>query len=292
VKLSLPSIHLQLLNYRYYRNVLLVRAVDGSELSDLVSNTDPAHRKDGYFDLPNDSYELKIQECYPLSESASARLTAKLINEFIAKASDYLSQHPINRHRHASGRPEANSLITRNASMKIPKMPEFQGAIGMIVETPGERAVGELIKARFVEFSFLSEPSEIFYTNLADRVISQLATQSIDLLYVHTKGPDEPGHDGNPLKKAGAIELIDQAFFPKIIDYVNGTTTTLIVTSDHATPCDLKVHSADPVPVMILKKDWQPDSVERFTEFDCVCGGLGRIPGKNLLQIVNQDQRR
>ena len=58
----------------------------------------------------------------------------------------------------------------------------------------------------------------------------------------------------------------------------------VVVTADHSTPCKLKSHSADPVPVLFYN-----DSVlkeKKFSEKEARRGTLGRIMGKDLLRKV------
>ena len=285
VILSNTHVDFHLFNYRYYRNVLVLRASEKHQLSDQVSNTDPAHTKDGYFDSPNSRYEMCVFPCIPLVESPAAQLTADVINEFIQLASDYLATHPINVERRLAGKPEANLVITRNASGEIPQLPKFRKTLGMIVEMPGERAVGELIGAKFIDFSYLQEPSIEFYERLANNVISRL--QQVEVLYVHTKGPDEPGHDGDHIRKAQVLELIDSIFLKRVLQQLSIEDMIVIVTSDHATPCDIKIHSADPVPIAIMNADWKPDSVSKYSESDCMSGSLGIVKGKDLLSLLS-----
>ncbi len=157
----------------------------------------------------------------------------------------------------------------------------------MIVEMPGERAVGELIGAQFIHQSFLAEPSISFYKDLAELTVAAL--EQVDILYVHTKGPDEPGHDGDPLRKAEVIEMIDSIFLRIILSQIILDKIILVITSDHATPCELKVHSADPVPLAILKPGWQPDKVQKYSELDCSYGRLGSVLGQDLLGLIKSD---
>jgi len=55
------------------------------------------------------------------------------------------------------------------------------------------------------------------------------------------------------------------------------------VTSDHATPCALKAHSADPVPLLICGGKIKPDGSMSFSEKAAAQGSLGAILGRQLL---------
>jgi 2,3-bisphosphoglycerate-independent phosphoglycerate mutase len=51
----------------------------------------------------------------------------------------------------------------------------------------------------------------------------------------------------------------------------------LCVTSDHATPCALKVHSDTPVAVLISGGTLKGDKIVKFSEKECEKGSLGVI---------------
>jgi len=47
------------------------------------------------------------------------------------------------------------------------------------------------------------------------------------------------------------------------------------VTADHSTPCKLKAHSDDPVPLLISGNKIEGDKVQKFSEKECKKGKLG-----------------
>ena len=75
------------------------------------------------------------------------------------------------------------------------------------------------------------------------------------------------------------IEILDKEFFSFIRKY----DCHLIVTGDHSTPCIIKGHSPDPVPLLIYGQDMEMDNTTRFTENECKNGSLGRIYSQDLL---------
>jgi 2,3-bisphosphoglycerate-independent phosphoglycerate mutase len=99
---------------------------------------------------------------------------------------------------------------------------------------------------------------------------------------LNIKGADESGHDGKAEQKRDFLERIDSALAP----FLDLPGTVIAVCGDHSTPCTVKDHSADPVPVLIRGEGVRPDRVERYDEFRCAEGGLHRIRGCDLLPIL------
>ena len=77
---------------------------------------------------------------------------------------------------------------------------------------------------------------------------------NFDYAYIHLKETDLPGHDGKPFEKKEMFENIDKTFFKFLREFAPPNKIKVVVTADHATPCKLKKHSADPVPVLFYNK--------------------------------------
>ena len=118
---------------------------------------------------------------------------------------------------------------------------------------------------------------------------AKIALQKIkdfDGIYIHIKGPDEPGHDGDFKKKKASIELIDKHFFGNLLPHLKLKDYIIVVTADHSTPCALKAHSADPAPLLIVGGNIKPDGTMSFSEKACHEGSLGEIIGQDLMGII------
>ncbi|MFA4952909.1 MAG: hypothetical protein WC584_01685, partial [Candidatus Pacearchaeota archaeon] len=61
---------------------------------------------------------------------------------------------------------------------------------------------------------------------------------------------------------------------------------SVVVTADHSTPCRLKNHSADPVPVLFYNPKNSIPKEKRFSEKEARTGNLGRMNGNELLKKV------
>jgi 2,3-bisphosphoglycerate-independent phosphoglycerate mutase len=119
----------------------------------------------------------------------------------------------------------------------------------------------------------LAKKAQMFNRELAEDTV----------VYAHIKGPDEFGHDGDAPGKRKNIESIDEVFFGKISG--KAKDSRLAVSCDHSTPCILKMHSSDPVPLLITASERDADCC-RFTEKDAALGSLGRLRGDQVLSTV------
>jgi 2,3-bisphosphoglycerate-independent phosphoglycerate mutase len=104
-----------------------------------------------------------------------------------------------------------------------------------------------------------------------------------NFVFVHVKATDSLAEDGNYAGKKEFIEKIDAAA-STFLDLP--PDVLLIMTADHSTPCELKQHSADPIPILFHGSSVRVDSVEAFGERACACGCLGWISGLDVMAHV------
>jgi 2,3-bisphosphoglycerate-independent phosphoglycerate mutase len=90
------------------------------------------------------------------------------------------------------------------------------------------------------------------YRGQADACIASLA--ECDLFVVHIEATDEAGHQGRSDIKVDALERWDTDVIAPVIDALDaaGEPYRILLLPDHATPCDTKTHSADPVPYLLF----------------------------------------
>jgi 2,3-bisphosphoglycerate-independent phosphoglycerate mutase len=131
---------------------------------------------------------------------------------------------------------------------------------------------------------FQADRSLVGYSQRARRAVELM--NRYDLVYVHLKGPDEFGHDGDFEGKRKSIEDIDAGFFAGL---AAAESKLLCVTADHSTPCVAKGHTDDPVPILITGPTITPNGSLRFTESYARKGKLGTIEhGYEILRILKQ----
>ena len=100
------------------------------------------------------------------------------------------------------------------------------------------------------------------------------------------KGPDEFGHDGDAQGKMKNLEDIDKRFFGTLLDNIDTSKVTVIISADHSTPCIKKGHSDDPVPLLISGGMIQNDNSQRFTENEAKLGKIGVIAGAQVVKTA------
>ncbi|MEM2914863.1 MAG: phosphoglycerate mutase, partial [Candidatus Bathyarchaeia archaeon] len=81
-------------------------------------------------------------------------------------------------------------------------------------------------------------------------------------------------------------ELIDKYYFEPLLNRISLTETLIAVTADHSTPCTVKAHTADPVPLLISGNKIKPDRVSKFGEKYCRQGEIGIIRGTEIIPTV------
>lgn len=287
-KVTLSSATFEFKNTIGHRGILVIRGMR-SRLSGWVTNTDPAYDREGVFGVAKEKFELKITQSEPMpgyENNKEAQEGAELLNEFTEKSHKVLQESAVNKKRIASGKLPANIILSRDAGDHLPKFPKisevFGGLrLGSFVEMPVEKGIALLTGMEVVDV-----PSRTGHLDIDYRIWAKIALQQIskfDGLYIHIKGPDEPGHDGDYNKKKESVQVIDKYFFSPLLSKINLKDTIIAVTADHSTPSSLKAHSADPVPLLICGGGIEPDGSLSFSEKAAKLGSLGEILGRDLL---------
>jgi 2,3-bisphosphoglycerate-independent phosphoglycerate mutase len=295
-KVKLTNATLEFKNTIGHRGVLVIRS-EQEKLSAEVSNTDPAYDKKGHFGIAKEKFENVLQECRPVAgkENLPAAVrAAELTNEFVQKSRLVLEDADTNKKREREGKLKGNLILTRDAGDRLPALPQinekFNTNFACFVEMPVERGIALLTGMQIVEIPLPSGDLEKDYSLRAKKVLESL--KKFDGLYIHIKGPDEPAHDGRAMEKKDAIEAIDKYFFANLIPHLDMGASLLCVTADHSTPCILKAHSADPVPVLITGGKVKADQAGDFSEKSCQTGALKTLSGPELLPLLIESAKK
>lgn len=284
VRLESYPVEFEFRNTFGHRGVLLIRSKDG-HLSGEITNTDPAYERMKGVGVVKIDAEMFLVDSQPLEESEASKTSANLVNEFVRKSHDVLEKHEVNRKRSAQGKLSANVILTRDAGSTLPDFFDINEKHGVnfacFVDMPVERGIAKSAGMHVVELPPPSGNLEFDMSLRVEKLLQNLP--GFDCFYIHVKGPDEPGHDGDFQLKTQLIEMIDKSFFGGLLHQIDLDECIVCVTSDHATPCKMKAHSDDPVPVLISGDKVPSEGVDGFSEKRCREGSLGILERGTLL---------
>jgi 2,3-bisphosphoglycerate-independent phosphoglycerate mutase len=278
VKLESHPVDFEFRNTIGHRGVLVFRSREGF-LSSRITNTDPAYSRVEGFGVAESVFDMVLKECKPLDENEATRISSALVNEFTKKSHRILEEHEINKKREAQGKLKANIILMRDAGHRLPQFFSINEKYGVrfacLADMLMERGIAKLARMDVVD---LPLPSKDIKKDCVLRVNKLLAIfPSYDCFYLHVKGPDEPAHDGNAGLKAEIISKIDEYLIGKLLQNLELEKNIICVTADHSTPCSLKAHSDDPVPLLIAGNGIDGDALSGFSEKECRKGSLGLL---------------
>ena len=281
IKFSVPNTSVVIAPTIGHRVTVRIRC-EGETLSSEISNTDPAYTRVAGMGIAKAVTDfMKIERCLPLNETEQANLTAKLVNEFTEQSLEIMKNSQVNERRKAQGKKLLNSILLRDAGNRYPVVTPINDLYSMnfscIVDMPVELGISEVLKMKAFEAGGLTD-----YEEKARVAAKAMETQNA--IYVHLKGPDEFGHDGDATGKMKNIEEIDKRFFGTLLENIDSEKVSVVVSADHSTPCIIKGHSDDPVPLLVSGNSIKNDDTERFTEKDAKTGSIGLLEGA---QVVN-----
>lgn len=303
-----------------HRCGVVLHALDGKDLSDDVTGTDPL--KD---DLPLGTSVAQANARDP----ARAAGTAAAINAVSDSLRALLAAHPINAERVAAGKPPANVVLLRGCAARV-DAPDFLDRHGLrACALAPTRIIAGL--AASVGMDVLPNPPGAtgdYRTRLSAKVgatVDAVASGQYDFVFLHVKAIDDAGHDRNLPLKVRFIEAAD-ALVGQLVRRLRERKLRccLAITGDHSTPVEFGDHSCEPVPfaATVAEDAWkafvdkhgaeaaargdddivppQEDTdlepahttppcevdTDGFDEISASCGVLGRFLGGELMRIV------
>jgi 2,3-bisphosphoglycerate-independent phosphoglycerate mutase len=261
-----------------------IRIRDEHQLSANISNTDPAYaRVDGMGIAKAVGDFLKIERCLPLDNTDSSLLTSDLVNEFTEQSLKIMKYSDINKNRNEKNKKLLNSILLRDAGNKIPNVQyineKYLMSFSCIVDMPVEVGISNILKMKAFSAGGLTDYEE-------KAKVAAKAMNTENAIYVHLKGPDEFGHDGDAIGKMKNIEEIDTRFFGTLLENIDMENVTVVISADHSTPCINKGHSDDPVPLLVSGNKIKNDDTQRFTENESKNGEIGMLEGAQVLDTV------
>ena len=253
------------------------------KLSDRITNTDPAYDKVEGMGIAKDTTgDMFVQKSVAEEDSGQARAAVKMLNEFTAQVVQLLRDHPVNRARVAAGKKAMNCILARDSGNRYPKVDPISKkhgiSVGCIVDMPVEIGISKVLGMKMFQAGDINAYEE-------KAQVAAKSLKSVNAVYVHIKGPDEFGHDGDARGKKKNIEDIDRRFFGTLVQELKGNAA-IVVSGDHSTPCAKKGHSDDPVPLLVSGSMIKQDGSARFTENYGKRGRLGMLMGADVLSAA------
>jgi len=224
--------------------------------------------------------EVDIPDLDPPVEGVTVELPeagegAELVSWIYRKARNVMDNSPYNVKREKQGFKPANALLLRGGGV--------YGEHVSLEEKTGLKCLGVarehlyLGSARFAGMDVIAEEDD---AKKVDHILRNI--HNYDFFFLHFKKADVAGHDGKPMDKKRVIEEVDRLIRPLLeLDNV-----AVAVTGDHATPCELKTHSGDPVPVLFWGVNVPKDGVRRFGERWARLGGAGQLTGGDVVRVL------
>ena len=231
-----------------------VAVLRGPGLGGEVSDADP--HKEG----------KPIPPATALAPDGSNEKTARIVNALVKRAAEVLK-----------GDSPANGALARGFSAR-PHFPgyreRFQLRAAAIAAYPMYRGVAQL-----AGMNLFVPPGETAVEAIA---VAKQQWADHDYFFLHVKGTDMAGEDGNFDAKRAVIEAADAAL-PKLLEL---RPDVLCITGDHSTPVPMKGHSWHPVPALLHGRYCFADGLPRFHEKLCRQGSFANLMSKDLIALL------
>lgn len=232
-----------------HRFALVMR---GPGLSPDLTDGDPLH--EGVAPLPINP------------KNPSAVNTAEIVNAFIARAREMLSE-----------KVPANAIMLRGFS-KLPTIPLYKDRYKLHAAAIAINGMYRGV-ARLAGMDVL----EVKGTTVADEFdCLEKNWDQYDFFYLHVKRTDICGEMGDFDGKVRVIEEVD-SLIPRLLAL---QPDVVVVGGDHSTPAVMLGHSWHPVPALIFSPFVRADGIAEFGEHACMHGSLGIFPAKQMMDIA------
>jgi 2,3-bisphosphoglycerate-independent phosphoglycerate mutase len=170
-----------------------------------------------------------------------------------------------------------------------PALPAFRDAhgveAGLCTAVDLIRGLGRLTDMRVVEVEGATGWYDTSYENKRDACVRNLEA-GLDLFLIHIEASDEAGHAGDLGEKITALERWDERVLTPLVAELDALGPwRLLLLPDHPTPVELKTHTMDPVPWMIV--DSAVDG-PGGTYSEAATAGMAPVPGHSLMARLLQ----
>lgn len=162
--------------------------------------------------------------------------------------------HPVNESRIRRGQSPANSVWPwgqgRRPRMKT--LNERFGITGSVVAAVDLiKGIGMYAGLHAIEVPGATGYLDTNYLGKVEAALKVLETQ--DFVFLHVEAPDEASHSGQLDLKQKAIEDFDEKVAgPMLAGLAAHARWRILLMPDHATPVQLRTHTSDPIPFILL----------------------------------------
>jgi 2,3-bisphosphoglycerate-independent phosphoglycerate mutase len=149
-----------------------------------------------------------------------------------------------------------------------PQLPRFDDQFGVEGRLSSAvdlvRGLGVLTGIDVVDVPGATAGFDNDYAAQRDAALESLRDR--DLFMLHVEATDEAGHQGAVDEKVDALERWDSDIIGPLVRALDGERYRVLLLPDHATPCALRTHTADPVPYLLYDSEQSTGSGGEYTE--------------------------
>jgi len=257
-----------------FKHILIIKNAGRSEVDCI-----PPH------DHPGEDFTKLLVK--PLNQNSEK--IAELINSLILHSQEVLGTHQINLDRINFSKDPASSIWPWSPGTK-PVMPSFNELYGLkgavISGVDLINGIGVYAGMDVIRVDGATGLYDTNYEGKAEAAVEALKTH--DFLYLHVEATDEAGHDGNLDLKMKCIEYLDKRIVKYVLENKDkiGDDLTIAVLPDHPTPVEMRIHTREPIPFIIMKPGETPDDVKIYDEESAKSGSYGEIEGADFINLL------
>lgn len=196
---------------------------------------------------PHDIYGQEFEKHFPKGAKSSFLIQLMQDSQFL------LEGHEINVRRRAENKPPANMiwLWGQGKKLELPKLKDIYGLEGAVISAVDlVNGIGLSMGLEVINVPGVTGFIDSNFKGKVDYALKALKKK--DFVYLHIEATDEMGHNGDVQGKIKAIELFDSEVVGPIFEGMKKFMDfKLMVTSDHATPIEVRTHTNDYVPFFI-----------------------------------------
>ena len=218
----------------------------------------------------------------PISKHLPKGQAGKALKKLVEQSAKVLAEHPVNKERQRQGKPPATHIWLWGQGSK-PKLPSFEktyGVTGALISAVDlVRGLGSLTGLEVIDVPGATGYYDTDYKAKAEAAL--VALRKHDFCVIHVEATDEAGHEGDIDRKLEALQRFDAELLGTLRQRLAGRAWKMLLLPDHATPCELRTHTDEPVPYLLFDAT-EPQPGGTFTEE--AVANLEPVPAHTLVK--------